>query len=149
MQNRQKSMSHRGYTIYAITGTILEVALLLAVVLWFLPILNIHIPWWGTVLMLLALLGYSYFTYIMGIRALDKKPMLSPEALIGCEGEVATPLNPCGYVKIKGEMWKASAEKELKTGEAVVVRGAEGMKLIVRTKVQVKNEDNQVFPGAR
>jgi membrane protein implicated in regulation of membrane protease activity len=123
-----------GYTIYAIIGTILELTVLLAVLLWILPLFNIYITWWILAILLAIELGISIFTYIMGRRALSKKLMYGPDAIIGSEGVVATVFNPTGYVKIRGELWKASCQSSLKIGDEVVVTEMEGLKLMVIPK---------------
>jgi membrane protein implicated in regulation of membrane protease activity len=123
-----------GYTIYAIIGTILELTVLLTVLLWVLPLFNIYITWWILAILLAIELGISIFTYIMGRRALSKKLMYGPDAIIGSEGVVATAFNPTGYVKIRGELWKASCQSSLKVGDEVVVTEMEGLKLMVVPK---------------
>ena len=133
---KSQSRSVRGYTIYAIVGSILEVVALLVVMLWILPILNIHIPWWIVTILLVVELGVSAFTYIMGRRALSKRLTFGPEAIIGSEGIVATALDPTGYVKVRGELWKASCQSELEVGDEIIVKDIEGIKLVVMPKAE-------------
>ena len=128
---KTKSRSTRGYTIYSIVGTILEIAVLLAIVYWGLPFIGIQLPLWGTVLLLAAFLTYSYFTYSMGKRALTKKLRHDMESLVGCEGKVMTPLAPIGYVKVRGELWKASSSSQLNINDEIVVTDIENLQLIV------------------
>lgn len=120
-----------GYTIYAAIGTTLEVVVLLIVVLVVLPLLTIHIPWWVVAILLVVELGVSFFTYIMGRRALSKRLMYGPEAMVGSTGVVATLFNPTGYVKVGGELWRASCDSSVEVGDEVVVTDIEGLKLIV------------------
>lgn len=122
------------YTIYSVIGTVLEVAILLAIVLWGLPYMDINIPWWGLTLMVAILLAYSYYTYRAGRNALQKKLMHDLENLVGSEAVVATPLNPTGYIKVRGELWKAVSESPLQTGDEVVITGTEGLKYTVMPK---------------
>ena len=129
---RSQSKTVLGYTVYAIVGTVLEVVALLLVVLWLLPLLNIYVPWWILAILVAVELGTSFFTYIMGRRALSKKQTCGPEAMVGSSAIVATPFNPTGYVKVRGELWKASCESRLEVGDEVVVTRVEGMKVIVR-----------------
>src|SRR4030042_3610369 len=112
-----KSRTVFGYTIYAIIGTTLEVTALLVVMLWLLPLFNIYIPWWILAILLATELGFSCFTYIMGRRALSQGLKYGPEAIIGSEGVVATALDPTGYVKVRGELWKASCQAKLNIGD--------------------------------
>ena len=128
------------YTIYAIIGTILEVTALLIVLLWVLPLFDIYIPWWILAILLAIELGYSAFTYIMGRRALRQRIAYGPEAIIGSEGVVATALDPTGYVKVRGELWKASCQARLDIGDKVVVTGVEGLKLVVIPKANASTK---------
>ena len=133
---KSQSKTVLGYTIYAIIGTILDVVALLILVLWVLPLFNIHIPWWALALLLFVELATSLFTYVMGRRALSQRLIFGPEAIIGSEGIVATLIYPTGYIKVRGELWKASCGSRVEVGGEVVVTGMEGMKLIVVPKLQ-------------
>ncbi len=137
---KSRHLSPLGYTIYALVGTILEQAALVVIVRWGLPHLNINIPWWGLAILMVALLLYSCFTYRMGRQVLLMKPMVSPESIIDSEGTVATPLDPKGYVRVKGELWKASAGLKLEVGDEIVVTGIDGIKLIVAPKRKSRAE---------
>ena len=132
--NNSQSKTVRGYTIYASVGTVLEVAAWLIMTLWILPLFNIHIPWWVVVILVFVELVTSLFTYIMGRRALSKRLTFGPEAIIGSEGTVATSLDPTGYVKVRGELWKASCQSRLDIGDEVVVIKMVGISLIVAPK---------------
>ena len=95
------------YTVYSIIGTLLEEAFLVGIVLWVLPHFNINIPWWGLAILAAGLAAYSYITYRLGLQALVKKPMVALDSILGAEGKVTKALNPEGYVRVKGELWKA------------------------------------------
>jgi len=123
-------MKGRKYTAYAITTSLLEELALVAVVLWLLPGIGINIPLWGLILLMIALGAYSYMTYKLEKKALDKKPIILPD--IGSRGKVTTPLTPRGYVRIGAELWKASStDSSIDAGEKVVVIGMQGMTLLV------------------
>ena len=123
-----------GYTIYAAIGTLLELAILLVVLLWGLPALGIHVPTGGVVILILLMLGFSYYTYYMGKRALSKKLILELESLIGCNGMVMTTIDPTGFVRIGNELWKAVSTNRLESGQDVIVTGVEGFKITVAPK---------------
>lgn len=135
--------STRGYTIYSIVGTILEETALLVTLLWILPFFDIHLPWWWIVAIMVFSLGFSYFTYTMGRRALSKKLISGPEAIVGNKGVVVTPLNPTGYVKVRGELWEASCQSRLEIGDEVVVVRMEGMKILVVSKADNSSQPTQ------
>jgi membrane-bound ClpP family serine protease len=119
--------------IIAIVTTALEEAAIAAVVLWLLPKVDVHLPIFVLVIIMLAWAAFAVFTYRMGSRALRKKPVAGLSDMVGSRGEVVSPLDPEGVVKIKGERWVAkSARGRLDIGEEVTVVGQEGLKLIVR-----------------
>jgi len=123
-------MKGRKFTAYAIITDLLQEAALVAVVLWLLPRLGINIPLWGLILLMIALGAYSYITYRLAKKALDKKPIISPD--IGSRGKVTTPLTPNGYVRISSERWKASSTgSNIDKGEEIIIVGIEGMTLLV------------------
>ena len=126
-------MRRKDYTIYNIVTALLEEAVLAAVVIWLLPQWGINIPIWGLILMMVALGAYNFITYKLGKRALDRKPTASLEAMVGCNGEAATPLAPKGYVQVKGELWRAlSTERNIDKGEEVVVIEIKKLTLLVK-----------------
>jgi membrane protein implicated in regulation of membrane protease activity len=123
-------MKGRKFTAYAIITDLLEEAALVAVILWLLPKFGINIPLWGLILSMIALGAYSYMTYRLGKKALDKKPMISPDT--GSKGRATTPLTPEGYVRVGAELWKASSTgSNIDKGEEIVIIGIEGMTLRV------------------
>jgi membrane-bound ClpP family serine protease len=119
--------------IWAIVSTLLEEAALVVIVLWGLPQLDIHIPLAALIVLMVAWAAFAVFTYRKGTRALGKKPVIDLLPMVGSRGEVVSPLDPEGIIKIKGERWMAkSARGRLDTGEEVTVVGQDGLKLIVR-----------------
>ena len=122
-------MKYRRYTALAITTSLLEEAALMAVVLWLLPKVAINIPFWGLILMMIALGVYNYINYRLGKKALTKKPMISLD--IGSRGRTTTPISPKGYVRVNGELWQASSNSTIDAGEEIAVVGIEGMTLLI------------------
>jgi len=127
--------------VMAIFSTLLEEAAMVAVVLWGLPKLGIHIPLWGLIALMVAWGAYAIITYRMGSRALRRKPeILLP--LIGSQGKVVSPLTPEGLVRIKGELWQAtSAGGNIDTGEEVTVVGQDGLKLVCQSSTNDLKDD--------
>jgi membrane protein implicated in regulation of membrane protease activity len=131
-------MKHAKYTAYSVITTLLEEIALVAIVLWLLPRWGINIPLWGLILMVVALGAYAYITYWLGKKALDKKPMISPD--VGSKCQAATPLTPEGYVRVNGELWQATSSSAVDTGEEVVIVGIKRMTLLVSP---AENENHQ------
>jgi membrane-bound ClpP family serine protease len=125
--------------IIAIVTTALEEAAIAVVVLWLLPEIDVHIPLFALILIMLAWAGFAVFTYHMGSRALRKKPEGGLSDMLGTRGEVVKRLDPEGMVRIKGELWKAkSAGRKINAGEEVTVVGQKGLKLIVEREGRKK-----------
>jgi membrane-bound ClpP family serine protease len=125
--------------IIAIITTALEEAAIAVVVLWLLPEIDVHIPLFALILIMLAWAGFAVFTYHMGSRALRKKPEGGLSDMLGTRGEVVKRLDPEGMVRIKGELWKAkSAGRKINAGEEVTVVGQKGLKLIVEREGRKK-----------
>jgi len=122
-------VKYKRYTTHTIIITLLEEAALVSVVLWLLPRAGINIPLWGLILMTVALGTYASVSYRLGRRALDKKPIFSPD--IGSRGRTTTPISPTGYVRVNGELWRASSSSPIAAGEEIAVAGREGMTLLV------------------
>ena len=119
--------------ILAIISGILEEAAIVAIVLWALPKVNVDIPLWGLIILMVAWLTYSVSTYIMGSRALLRKQVLGLPDMVGSKGKVVSPLAPEGLVRIKGELWVAkSAGAEMEPGGEVIVVEQDRLKLVVR-----------------
>ncbi|MFW6117961.1 MAG: NfeD family protein [Chloroflexota bacterium] len=134
-------MKYKRYTAITITTSLLEEAALVAVVLWLLPKVAINIPFWGLIVMMIALGLYNYVTYRLGKKALDKKPIISPE--IGSRGRTTTPVSPKGYVRVNGELWQASSNSTIDSGEEIAVVGIEGMTLLI-SPVEKDNRTRKV-----
>ena len=119
--------------IAAIVSTLLEEAVLVAIVLWGLPQLGIRIPLPGLIAMMAALAAFAVIFYSIGSRALRKKPIIGLPAMVGSQGKVVSPLARVGLVRIKGELWLAeSGGKRIDVGAEVTVVGQDGLRLIVR-----------------
>ena len=117
----------------AIISILLEETALAVIVLLGLPHLGIRIPLAGLIALMVAWGTFSVFTYRMGSQALRRKPVVGLPHMVGCQGKVVSNLAPEGTIRIKGELWDATAaEGSLNTGEGVTVVGQDGLKLVVR-----------------
>ncbi len=123
----------------AIISTLLEETAIAVIVLFGLPRVDIHIPLAGLIAVMVVWGAFSVFTYRVGSRALAQKPMISLPDMVNSKGEVVSPLDPEGLVRIRGELWVAeSARGRMDTGEEVVVVGQEGLKLVVDKSSSLK-----------
>ena len=60
-----------------------------------------------------------------------RKVRTGVEGHIGERAEVTRALDPEGRVRFRGESWKARAPDRVPVGETVIVRGVEGLMLLV------------------
>jgi membrane-bound ClpP family serine protease len=119
--------------IVAIVTTLAEEAALAALVLWGLPQLGINLPIGVLIALMAVLAAFAGTTYLMGSRALKRKPVVGLTDMVGARGRVVSALAPEGTVRIKGELWEARAEgRKINAGTDIIVVGQEGLKLIVR-----------------
>jgi membrane-bound ClpP family serine protease len=122
-----------GRLIVAIITTLIEEAALAALVLWGLPALGINLHVGVLIALMAALAAYAITTYLMGTRALKKKPVVGLPDMVGARGKAVSALAPDGTVRIKGELWESKAEgRKINAGADVTVVGQDGLKLIVR-----------------
>jgi len=131
-----KPRSGRWHTVYSIIVSALQAAAIAVLIIVVLPAFGINIPVWGTISILTAYAVFAYIMYRISHPTVLFKPVTSPEAIIGREGVIEADLNPEGYVRVEGELWKAACQGGvLYKGDFVVVTGMEGLKLTVEKKV--------------
>jgi membrane protein implicated in regulation of membrane protease activity len=131
-------MSKKTYIIFNIATGLLKGAVLLSIVFWLLPLWGINIPMWGLALIIIAFLTYEIVTFRLGRRALERKPVIWSEAMIGRSGKATSDLNPHGYVQVDGELWQAySDDTSINKGDDIVV--LEMNKLTLRVALSTRN----------
>jgi membrane-bound ClpP family serine protease len=124
-----------GRLIIAVFSTLLWEAALAAIGLLGLPEIGIDIPLAGVIALMVALAAYSFFTYRVGSKALQRKRILGQPDMIGTRGRVVSPLTPDGTVKIHDELWEAtSITGRIESNEEITVIGQNRLKLIVRKR---------------
>lgn len=77
--------------------------------------------------------GFVVFAFYKIVQSRKLKPVTGYEGLIGQKGVVVKDIlkGETGVVKIKGELWKAKSDQEIRKGEEIVVKGVEGLILKV------------------
>ena len=134
-------MRGKGYTVSTIVTALMGAVAIVAIVLWLLPRWGINIPIWGFILLMVAYVAYQVVTYRMGKRALDRKPVVCPEAIVDRSGKATTSLAPNGYVQVEGELWRAlSTGPNIDEGEEIIVVGMKGLTLFVSAPPNGKHE---------
>ena len=69
------------------------------------------------------------------LRRAYEPDVLGSARLVGCRGVAEGELNPAGYVRVRGELWRAVARPEdavIASGTEVEVVQAERLELFVR-----------------
>ena len=119
--------------ILAIVSTSLEEIALFVIWRWGLPQLDIHLPLYVLIIVMVAWATYAVVTFWIVTRTLRRKEIVGLPTMIGSRGRVVSQLAPEGQVRIKGELWGAeSIDRNIDSGEEVMVVGQDGLKLIVR-----------------
>ncbi len=80
---------------------------------------------------LVILGGTLAFLVLFALGALAKRVTTGPEDLIGKRGHVVTWDGKGGLVFLGGETWHARAKSELTEGQSVVVKGLDGITLLI------------------
>ena len=95
---------------------------------------TIDVPPWVAACLPLAWVIKDYALYPFLRFAYEADQRRPIERLIGVEGAAVEPLAPDGYVRVRGELWRARRippDDAVSTGDAVEVVGVEGAMLLV------------------
>jgi membrane protein implicated in regulation of membrane protease activity len=73
-------------------------------------------------------------------------------SMIGLSGVAQEPLKPTGYVRVRGELWKAKIldqQTHINAGESIIIRGVDGLTLLVDQNRSVLDRvmDKQLIEG--
>ena len=95
-------------------------------------VIALFVPWPWKLLVLGAGIVAEVGEVIWGRRLARRwRPKTGAEAMIGMKAEVVSPLHPVGQVHVNGELWEARSTAGADVGDTVVVRGMEGLTLVV------------------
>lgn len=116
------------YLLFQVPGWVLAVLVLLVLIIWIdLPIgiaVGLFVLWVVKDLVFYPLLRIAY----------QSGPKTVVEQLVGLKGVAREHLDPDGYVRVRGELWRAEAENgkyPIEAGSTVRVLAVKGMTLIV------------------
>jgi membrane-bound ClpP family serine protease len=102
------------------------VSLVIAVVLsW----LFLQPPWRYVVVagaLLFEIFEIWLFLHLRGVRSIT-----GPEAMIGAVGHTVTDCKPSGQARIRGQYWQVTCDEGAETGDEIVVRKVNGLRLVV------------------
>ena len=95
-------------------------------------VISIFVPWPWKLLVLGAGIVAEVGEVIWGRRLARRwRPKTGAEAMIGMHAEVVSAMHPVGQVRVNGELWEARSTAGADAGETVVVRGMDGLTLVV------------------
>ncbi len=119
--------------ILAIVSTSLEEVALVVIWRWGLPQLDIVLPLYVLITVMVAWVAFAVTTFWIVTRTLRRKETVGLPTMVESKGKVVSQLAPEGQVIIKGELWGAkSTDSNIESGEGIVVVAQDGLKLIVR-----------------
>jgi membrane-bound ClpP family serine protease len=119
--------------VLAIISTSLEEVAIVVIWRWLLPEFGIRLPLAALITIMIAWAAFSVALFTFTTRTLKKQTVVGLPTMIGSKGKVASSLAPAGMVKIRGELWEATAEEgNINADAEIEVVGENGLKLIVR-----------------
>jgi membrane-bound serine protease (ClpP class) len=81
---------------------------------------------------IVAFAGFTIVLVRLVLQAQRRRAQTGAEWLLAQHGLAASPLDPEGWVVVRGERWRARAAEPVREGEDVVVEAVEGLRLRVR-----------------
>jgi membrane-bound ClpP family serine protease len=121
--------------ILAVLSSLLDEVLILGLLLWGLPKLGFAIPIPIIIIIMVLFALFAITTFKLGTRALMLKPLTGLTDMTYTEGKVTKRLDPSGFVKIDGELWRSqSVNGTIETGMDVVVVAQKNLRLTVKRK---------------
>ena len=119
--------------ILAIVSTLAVEAALFTIWRWVLPEWGIEIPLAALIAVMVAYAIFAVVDFWFVTLILRRQAVIGLSSMIGSKGKVTSPLDPEGLVTIRGELWGAeSIDRNIGSGERIMVVGQDGLKLIVR-----------------
>jgi len=94
---------------------------------------DLNVSFWSVLLPSVVAMSTFVGVVILAVgRSMRLPEITGAGELVGLRGEVRTALAPGGTVFVRGEIWRATAEEPLETGDRVEVVGVDGLELRVR-----------------
>ena len=121
----------RRYLLVQIPGWVLAATVLYALHVW------LNLPAWAAIGLFAADVVKDFVLYPVLRRAYETTEAIGADRLIGETGIVRQPVDPHGYIEVRGELWEAEAtpgSPAIPEGSRVEVESARGMTLVVRSE---------------
>jgi membrane protein implicated in regulation of membrane protease activity len=131
----RKRRSGRWHTVYSLISTVIEEIAIAALLLWILPAFGVIVPPWAVAAVMACFAVYCYIMYRVGHPTVLYEGVTEPGSIVGSTGIVETIVQSEVWVRVQGELWKASCTGcRLKEGDEVTVTAIDGLSLTVRKK---------------
>lgn len=117
------------YLLFQIPGWILAIVIVAALRVW------LEIPLWVALGLVILWVFKDLAMYPFLRTAYESDVKTGVGQLVGARGVAHGELAPRGYVRVRGELWRAEARGEsqpISPGSPIRVEGAEGMTLLVK-----------------
>jgi membrane-bound ClpP family serine protease len=122
--------------VLAIISMALEQVAIWVIWRWLLPDFGIELSFSVLIGIMVAWAVFGTWLFIFTTSALKKQAMVGFPSMVGARGRAAGKLAPRGMVRIRGELWGATAvEGSIDDSEDIVVVSEDGLKLLVRKVV--------------
>lgn len=95
------------------------------------PIPEMRIKWLTSLAVTIPFALITIFLMTLALRARRNKVSTGQEGMIGLIGVARTQLQPAGKVFVHGEIWDATSHAPVASGQAIVVRHVDGLRLEV------------------
>ena len=82
----------------------------------------------------------------LAVRSQLRKPSTGSEGMVGEIGEAVTDIDLKGKVHVVGELWDARCDRPVRKGESVIVKGLDGMTLVVERLAEPPQEGGAPLP---
>ena len=116
-----------------------------ALVLWLLCRF-LELPVWAALLLFAVNVGKDLvlFRYLRHAYSDEPSRLTGPELLVGARGVALERLAPTGWVRVRGERWRADARRgqPVEPGGAVVVRAVRGLTVEVEREPAVQESSD-------
>lgn len=119
------------YLLFQVPGWVLAAIILAALAYW------IGIPRWVALALFLLWVVKDLIIYRFLKSAYESGVKTGVDQLIGAQGVAQEDLAPNGYIRVRGELWRAETKSKndpIPSGSKVRVIGAQGAALIVETE---------------
>jgi membrane-bound serine protease (ClpP class) len=117
------------YSLVQVPATVLVVLVLILIQRW------VNLPSWLFWAVIAVWVAKDILLYPMVWRSYDSGQQEKTEAMVGARGVAVQRLAPSGYVRVRGELWKAELtgnSAPVNRGKSVKVKGIQGLTLIVQ-----------------